>query len=236
MLTTDVITSSEPETVGAILARIIHSVNLGKKCPCVFSPYPHSQLGDSVLEKQFWHFLSKTRGGLHGAIDQFPIGRYRVDCLIDCNGKAVVVELDGKAYHDAMADEIRDREILKSVDAIIRIPFVAMWHYPHATFAVLAKWFSRFQIESPATYERQEFIERLRYLQTEEDMRADEYVSIFDDTIQVWEVQNNAAVVGSPSGFWRSNKRAMMWIQHGVADQGILDRLYDKAGCVKEVR
>src|SRR6476659_2513277 len=55
--------------------------------------------GESFLEDRFWEMMRKTERGLDGAIQQFEIGECRVDAIVDCNGKAVVVELDGAAFH-----------------------------------------------------------------------------------------------------------------------------------------
>lgn len=99
---------------------------------------------DSVLEEDFWWFLAGTNLGHAGAESQARIGRYRVDALIDCDGDKVVVELDGKAFHDKAKDAVRDSEIIKSVDAIIRIPFAAIHYCHHATFRVLEAWYPRF--------------------------------------------------------------------------------------------
>ena len=109
-----------------LLARFRTERANGMRCYC---PHP-DRLGDSVLEERFWHWVRKTSGKWHGSASQFHIGKYRVDTLFDCGGKMVVVELDGKAYHDQEADKERDSVIINSVDAIIRIPFAAVWHYP----------------------------------------------------------------------------------------------------------
>jgi hypothetical protein len=53
----------------------------------------------------------------------------------------VVVELDGKQFHDPDVDALRDSQIIQHVSAIVRIPFKALWDTPRATFRVLNEWF-----------------------------------------------------------------------------------------------
>lgn len=108
---------------------------------------PPDSTGDSVLEERFWEMMRQTRGGLTGAIDQFQIGPHRVDAIVVCDGKAVVIELDGKAFHNSITDTFRDDAVLRSVNAVVRIPFHALWDAPYATFHVLSLWFPRFEIE-----------------------------------------------------------------------------------------
>jgi very-short-patch-repair endonuclease len=98
---------------------------------------------DSVLECEFWYWLRKTELGEKRALRQFQIGPFRVDCLIECGGELVVIELDGRQYHDKNADFLRDTELLRHVDAVIRIPYPAMHYYPDATMEVLGSWYSR---------------------------------------------------------------------------------------------
>lgn len=225
--------------VGDIIANLMNDLESGKRCPCVWGPVDEASFnrGDSVLEKRFWAAMNKTRKTWHGAVDQFPIGRFRVDCLIDCDGKLVVVELDGKTYHDALADDLRDKELLKSVDAIIRVPFAAMWHYEAATMKVLSQWFPRFAVTNYAVRSLTEFY---RELQDVEDghthyYNRGEYLEDHENAIDVWELDGNVALVGSPSGFLHTNKRHRVWIQRGKADPSLMERLYQKSGCIHEV-
>lgn len=107
--------------------------------------------GDSVLEEQFWQMLLRSKEGWALALDQFQIGRHRVDVIADCDGEAVVIELDGEAFHpDKEADERRDLELLNDVSAVIRIPYHAMRACPFASFVVLSHWYPRFTIPLPS--------------------------------------------------------------------------------------
>lgn len=106
-------------------------------------------LCESPLECSFWHFMRKTPLGERGVQQQAAIGPYRVDCLCDCDGASVVVELDGAEFHqDQLADLRREDFILQTVDAVIRIPYAAMHFYPHATFCVLGKFYRRFELRA----------------------------------------------------------------------------------------
>jgi hypothetical protein len=67
--------------------------------------------------------------------EMFPDGR------IKYKDGVVVVELDGKQFHDPDVDALRDSQIIQHVSAIVRIPFKALWDTPRATFRVLNEWF-----------------------------------------------------------------------------------------------
>lgn len=135
----------------------------------IASAMPHGRFrGDSVLEERFWGMMGRTADQWKGTRDQVEIGPYRVDSLVYCDGQKVVVEVDGQAYHlDKEADRKRDEYLLShGIDAIIRIPFRALWHHGDAVFAVLARWYPRFKTDTEAiqletlTATLEEFIER----------------------------------------------------------------------------
>ncbi len=109
---------------------------------------------ESVLECEFWYWLRKTDLGEKKALRQFPIGSHRVDCLIGCGDDLVVVELDGKEFHQHRTEEDlqRDAELLTKVDAVIRIPYAALHYYPRATFELLGTWYERFRLRGIDVY------------------------------------------------------------------------------------
>jgi very-short-patch-repair endonuclease len=96
---------------------------------------------ESILEERFWEHIRKTKDGLKGSKSQFQIGNFRVDAIFAYKARAIVVELDGRHFHDPEADAARDLILIKSVSAVVRIPFRALWDFPRATLAVLNEWF-----------------------------------------------------------------------------------------------
>lgn len=219
------------ETIGTILDRLISNIDQGLMCGCQLRLEPDR--GDSVLEERFWHMFRKSVKGWHGAADQVQIGAFRVDCLVDCDGQLVVVELDGAKYHNALDDELRDKEILKSVDAIIRIPFAALWYYRYAVFEVMATWFPRFQLKAShgLTLNASEFHANVRDYQ-DDYYTLDEYLDEIEHSYNIWEVGGDMAIVGSPSGFLgKTRKRHRVWVQRGQRDPGLVSPLYTKSGC-----
>jgi hypothetical protein len=217
--------------ISEVIDQILTEMDSDKPCRFIFNPI---ERGDSVLERRFWHMLRKTEGAWHGAIDQFQIGKFRVDCLIDCDGKAVVIELDGKAYHDAMADELRDAELLKSVDAIIRIPFAAMWYYRYGTFKILGEWFPRLALRTDynTVISVADFKEEFQAAYECRDNDWNDYVEAAEHSYDVWERDGDMALVGSPSAFQYSTKKMhRVWVQRGRRDPSILEHLYKQADC-----
>lgn len=186
--------------------------------------------GDSVLEKEFWYRLGKTYHRWHGAIDQFQLELCRVDCLIDCDGRSVVVELDGKAFHKADADARRDAHVLKNVDAVIRIPFGALWFLPDATFDALATWFPRFKTRGNhiMSIPISEFHEERR--RAEEDYNFDDWFGN-TEAYQVWHVEGNTAWIGTPKQMLYGAGGFAIVKQDGTGSKDVLDRLYRRTGC-----
>lgn len=218
--------------ISEIIEELIAELTGDRGCHCQHRFDPRTR-GDSVLEDAFWHMLRKTDLGWHAAIDQFEIGRYRVDCLMDCNGKLVVVELDGKAYHRAEADQLRDAEILKSVDAIIRIPFPAMWYYRYATFKVLGEWFPRLGLHADyqLVLSMDEFKDEWQRMMDDPEVGA-EYFNEAERSYNIWEKEGDIALVGSPSAFrGGTNLMSRVWVQRGTQDPGLMERLYERTGC-----
>lgn len=103
---------------------------------------------ESPLECRFWVWLGRTHDEHSGAARQVRIGKYRADVLCETGGRRIVIELDGKRWHqDFERDHRRDRAILlDQIDEIIRIPYAAFNFYPFATFACLASWHDRFTL------------------------------------------------------------------------------------------
>jgi very-short-patch-repair endonuclease len=102
---------------------------------------------ESVLECEFWYWVRKTDKMEREANRQVQIAGFRVDSLFWDAGQSIVVELDGKQFHqDKRKDWERDKALLRCVDCVIHIPYAAMHFYPHATMQVLASWYPRFKL------------------------------------------------------------------------------------------
>ena len=157
---------------------------------------------ESVLECDFWHFLRKTARGHDGAEQQVKIGKYRVDCLIDCDGQRVVIELDGAEFHqDERKDWERTKEILRSVDAVIRIPYAAMHFYPQATMCVLGSWYPRLARDGDLfCMTVDEFMDELRSQDySNGDFRSEE--AWVDEVETCYELWKDSGWVGSPKAY-----------------------------------
>lgn len=101
---------------------------------------------ESPLEWRFAWQMGKTKIGIKDVYVQVPILNYRVDFMVFDGDTTIVVELDGKAFHDQEKDAERDSQIIEHVDAIIRIPYVAMIYAENATMAAMSDWFERFRV------------------------------------------------------------------------------------------
>jgi very-short-patch-repair endonuclease len=168
------------------------------------------QRGDSVLEEQFWQMLLRSEEGWNLSLDQFQIGRYRVDAIFAIGDQAVVIELDGAAFHwNVSIDEARDAELLRDVSAVVRIPYHAMRSCPDATFAVLAQWWDRFRIPLlPNVISFQEFGKRL----TSQDY-------------EVWDV-SFPFTVGRASDYNKGTVATISRQLGGDASPSIIDRIH----------
>lgn len=219
--------------ISEIVDEFITRLKAGEVCRCEVS---YEQRGDSVLEERFWHMLRKTELQWHGAAQQVPIGRYRVDALIDCDGKAVVVELDGKRFHNADADRIRDAVLLESVDAIIRIPFAALWYYRYATFKILESWYPRFAINGPVTMLSEAEL-REEHGQVDTDFweygqtSVAEWLEDVDGDYEVYRVDDAESFVGNPKQFLFTSPKVAITRSRGQAQQGILHQMWNLSGC-----
>lgn len=104
--------------------------------------------GDSYLEERFWSLIDSTVKGQGDSLDQFEIGQYRVDAIfLVSNNHAVVIELDGNEFHRDRCEEDRqrDKEILRSVSAVIRIRYKDLMERPRSTVHALGAWYDRFK-------------------------------------------------------------------------------------------
>jgi very-short-patch-repair endonuclease len=214
-----------------VVQRLIEGLRRGTICPCRLR-YEHR--GDSVLEEMFWHMIRKTSASTHASIDQFQIGRYRVDSIFDCDGKAVVVELDGKQFHNKELDRIRDAEIAQHVSAIIRVPFAAMWYYKDATMKVLGEWFPRFRItESILLLSQTELEQEHAYVEESGDyLNDDEWYEETEYSYDVWQINGNLGFVGSPKQFLRTSPKHWITYQEcGETDPNLITQLYRKSNC-----
>jgi len=102
---------------------------------------------ESPLEDMFAWQMRRTKLGLSGVFVQVPISNYRVDFLVQHKGMSIVVELDGRTYHNKNKDAVRDQCIIKHVDAIIRIPYSAMLN-ENAVMVGISQWFDRFAVKA----------------------------------------------------------------------------------------
>lgn len=220
--------------ISEIVDEFVQRLHAGEVCRCEVL---HQERGDSVLEERFWHMLRKTELGLHGTAQQVPIGRYRVDGLIDCDGQAVVIELDGKRFHNPDADRIRDAALLQSVDAIIRIPFAAMWYYRYATFKILESWYPRFAITSPVTMLSEDELKEERD-QVDADFweygetSVAEWLADVDGDYEVYRVDGpHEAFVGNPKQFLCTSPKVAITQRHGQAQPGMVHQVWAHSGC-----
>jgi len=222
------------ETIRQILDIAAQESAANPACRC--NDVAPDQRGDSVLERDFWYQLDKTTVRWHGAIDQFQIGRYRVDCMIDCGGTSVVIELDGKAFHNALDDEVRDTELLKSVGAIVRVPYWAISRFPDATFKVLGTWFPRLQKRGSHIYAitKDEFTKEYHGQLEEGSHEAAYFLESVESGYQVYDINQNSATIGPASAFsGRSELFSRVWVQYGQNAPATLDRLYARLNCPK---
>lgn len=202
------------------------------RCPCAAEALEYIDKGDSVLEEKFWQFFAMTEKRWHGATDQFKIGRYRVDAIFDCDGKSLVVELDGKQWHDTDLDATRDQELLQSVDYIIRIPYRAMWFFPFATQQALAEWFPRFDMWFEGWGRKWSDVDIEHRINCDQSSEFEwlEYAKPY----QVWSINNDRAAIGTVGQFLGvSNGFSYLELQRGTGDPDIIDRIYQKSGCDK---
>lgn len=110
--------------------------------------------GDSHLEERFWDLIDETEGGRKDSLDQFEIGKHRVDSIFLVPQGAVVIELDGAEYHrDHEADYRRDMDLLKVVRGVIRIRYRDLMTYPRTTLFTIGRHYPRFRSKGVQTFD-----------------------------------------------------------------------------------
>jgi very-short-patch-repair endonuclease len=179
----------------------------------------------SVLECEFWYWLRKTELGEKRALRQFQIGPFRVDCLIECGTELVVIELDGREWHqDKNADFLRDTELLRHVDAVIRIPYPAMHYYPDATMEVLGTWYARLRRHGCDIYcihasEIEPNIARNVDPYNSDFDTREKWIEYAEPNYDVWYVEEFVGWAASIKGFLNSWRCAPIVLRHrsGVA-------------------
>ena len=112
----------------------------------VANAYDHAE---SPIEADFWHQMRKTSWTPWKSITaQVSLGKYRVDCLLEFADQRLVVELDGKEFHNEADDWKRDKILLAEhgITWVVRVPGSAIYMMPNATMRVLAEWWPVFNI------------------------------------------------------------------------------------------
>lgn len=171
---------------------------------------------ESCLEDDFWHFVRKMDvQNMTSIKSQVQILNYRVDSLFEFGGRKVIVELDGKAYHDPTKDWRRDTQILEGGFAheIIRIPYVAMHWYPDATMACLGHWHGEMLTRRPMfCMTATEFKDELKSLvDTPPDYhKLDAVLERTDPDYDLYHVCDDYALIGGTKAFWYDWKMAVM--------------------------
>jgi len=144
---------------------------------------------ESPLEEMFAWQMKRTKLGLKGVFVQVPIAGYRVDFLIQHKGRSIVVELDGKAYHDKQRDFKRDSRLIGHVDEIIRIPYAAMIN-ENAAMTGISHWHDRFAV--PVERSTAGFFEAMAEYRESKREDMSEW-----DWMQVYKVNPHSIYVGT---------------------------------------
>lgn len=98
---------------------------------------------DSPIENKFQHDLLKFPHDLTKITRQFPVPcslkTYRIDFVLEKDGRRVGLECDGKEFHDQFIDCVRDEEIIRSglIQRIIRIPGTDICYNRHEVLTIL---------------------------------------------------------------------------------------------------
>lgn len=75
---------------------------------------------------------------LHGIKREYPAEGYLIDFANPRNKYGV--EIDGKKYHDVVADWDRDQHLKRAGWAVLRIPASELWKQPKGVKAKARKW------------------------------------------------------------------------------------------------
>lgn len=111
-------------------------------------PFGNSDFGlcESPMEEETLHCLSKYVGGEVKIVPQWEIqtlcGTFRADFPLASKSRRIIVECDGRKYHDRDRDEWRDAMILGTgdVDAIYRLQGRDIWYHRDDVFFIMGKW------------------------------------------------------------------------------------------------
>lgn len=145
---------------------------------------------ESTLEREMLHRMLKVVGDPSLIRQQVWIGSYRVDFIID----RLVIEIDGKKFHNAERDAERDARILDSgmVDGIIRIPAAALYYYHDAVMAGVKRY-------APSL---SEFVSPITLMVDEDiDAEADLIVQDDDEDAAGWMSRQSACINCAEGGF-----------------------------------
>jgi very-short-patch-repair endonuclease len=160
---------------------------------------------ESDLECKFWWHVKSSNAFRSGLLEsQVVVGKYRVDAMATVGSYRIGIELDGKKFHDPKRDAVRDRELLKSIDGVIHIPFAAVAYYPDATMAAIGSWFpALYHYRGGWVFTRDELIECLANLEGDGDYYTEDlWLDAFDANYEVWwPLNEDTCLIGSPRAF-----------------------------------
>jgi len=98
---------------------------------------------ESPIEHNFLHHFYKVESddaSIKPQADcQTRAGLFRLDFVLEINGRKIGLECDGKHFHDKQRDEIRDAAILETgfVDVIYRVSGKSLWFSPYDVLDLL---------------------------------------------------------------------------------------------------
>lgn len=108
-----------------------------------FRDYVDPYLIESPIESELYRVISKYLDQEVELRNQFPMGMYRLDFMVAMRGYRVGIECDGKHFHKADRDEMRDERILRMDDihSIVRLRGTDIVYRLPDALAVLAHWY-----------------------------------------------------------------------------------------------
>ena len=104
------------------------------------------ELCESIIERDVLHCLDKWVADEVKVVPQWEIetigGKFRADFLVANKSRFIIIECDGKDYHDRDRDEWRDAMILGTgkIDAVYRLRGRDIWYHRDELFFILANW------------------------------------------------------------------------------------------------
>lgn len=173
----------------------------------IANAYDHAE---SPIEADFWHQMRKTNWTPWRSIaGQVKLGKYRVDCLLEFANQRLVVELDGKEWHDQSCDLKRDRILLShhGVTCVVRIPGSAICMMPNATMRVLAEWWPAFNIgREIGVIHASKLRSEIEMTITRDGLMASdsEWLAECGLFYHVWDVNKTSGFVASPAAVLHS--------------------------------